>query len=207
VTANNQTKVLGAVFTFVGTEFSVTSGTMVAGESIASVTLTSTGAPAGAGVGSYPITPSAASFSNALASDYLVSYAAGTLTVQYASAGTCLGSAGHSILQPVNVDGTSVNKQGSTVPAKFRVCNALGQSIGTPGVVTNFVLYQRIGATSDTINEVVDSTTPDSAFRWSATDQQWIFNINTKPLQKNYKYFYRVDLNDGSAIYFAFSLK
>ncbi|HET7182116.1 MAG TPA: PxKF domain-containing protein, partial [Candidatus Limnocylindrales bacterium] len=109
--------------------------------------------------------------------------------------------------QPINIDGTSVSKQGSTVPAKFRVCDAFGQSIGTPGVVTNFVLYQKIGATNETVNEVVDSTTPDTAFRWSATDQQWIFNINTKPLQKNYKYFYRVDLNDGSSIYFAFSLK
>ena len=87
------------------------------------------------------------------------------------------------------------------------VCDALGNSIGSAGVVTNFVLYQRIGLSSSSINEVVDSTTPDTAFRWSSTDQQWIFNINTKPLVKNTQYFYRIDLNDGTAIFFAFGLK
>src|SRR5205823_1014556 len=54
--------------------------------------------------------------------------ASGTLNVQYLNGGTCNGDAGHQILQPVNADGSSVFKQGSVVPLKFRVCDAGGHS-------------------------------------------------------------------------------
>jgi hypothetical protein len=51
------------------------------------------------------------------------------------------------------------------------------------------------------------STTPDAAFRWSATDQQWIFNMNSKALSANKTYYYRITLNDGTSIDFHFGLK
>ena len=208
IKASDQTKVLGATFTFTGTEFTLSSGSMVAGESVASVTLTSTGAPAAAVIGIYPIIPSAPIFgAGTLASDYDVSFSNGNLSVRYAGSGNCLGSAGHAILQPINADGSSINKQGSTVPAKFRVCNALGQSIGTPGVVASFRLVGITGAPSGSVNEPVDSTTPDTAFRWSAADQQWIYNISTKPLTKNKTYYYEILLNDSTTINFSFTLK
>jgi hypothetical protein len=57
------------------------------------------------------------------------------------------------------------------------------------------------------VNEDVSSTTPDTAFRWSSTDQQWIFNINTKSLTKNKTYVYKVTLNDSSSIEFSFGLR
>ena len=105
-------------------------------------------------------------------------------------------------------DGSSVFKQGSTVPAKFRVCDANGVSIGTAGVVASFKLVQVIaGTTSSTVNEDVVSTTPDTAFRWSASDQQWIFNINTKNLTVGNTYVYNITLNDSSVIAFQFGLK
>jgi len=131
----------------------------------------------------------------------------GTLTVLYATT-SCLGSPGHTILQPINPDGTSVFKQGSTVPAKFRVCDAAGASIGTTGVVTSFKLVKTVSGTLEmAVNEAVDSTTPDTAFRWSSSDQQWIFNISTKTLKVNTTYYYAVTLNDGSTINFNFGLK
>jgi hypothetical protein len=133
-----------------------------------------------------------------------------TISVLYPAAGLCLGSPGHQILQPINADGTSVSKQGSTVPAKFRVCDVNGNSIGTAGVVSSFKIVQIINGTAvDTVNEYVESTTPDTAFRWSATDQQWIYNINTKnsPFVKNQTYVFRITLNDGSLIDFQFGLK
>jgi hypothetical protein len=126
--------------------------------------------------------------------------------IQYLVGGSCLGSPSHQILQPVNADGTSVFRQGSTVPAKFRVCDAFG-SVGTPGVVVSFRLIGVTGAASGTVNEPVDSTTPDTAFRWSSTDQQWIYNVSTKSLAKSKTYYYEVLLNDGSTINFAFTLK
>ena len=90
----------------------------------------------------------------------------------------CLGSPGHQVLQPLNIDGTSVVKKGSTVPVKFRVCDANGNSIGTPGVVSTFQLVQFInGTAANNVNEEPVSNTPDAEFRWSASDQQWIFNF------------------------------
>src|SRR5207245_3951918 len=74
-----------------------------------------------------------------------INYNAATATVSinvYYSTGACLGDLGHSILQPINADGSSTFKQGSTVPAKFRVCDAAGRSIGTAGLVTSFNLVQ-----------------------------------------------------------------
>ena len=128
--------------------------------------------------------------------------------IHYATGGMCYGAPGHQILQPINADGTSVFKQKSTVPAKFRVCDAYGNSIGTPGVVSTFRLVQTISGTeASTVNEAVVSPTPDTAFRWSAADQQWIFNINTKNLAANKTYVYLITLNDGSTIQFRFGLK
>jgi hypothetical protein len=131
-----------------------------------------------------------------------------TYAVSYAPSGVCLGAPGHQVLEPVNGDGTSVMKRGSTVPVKFRVCDALGNSIGTPGVVTSFNLVEIInGTVSVAVNEDPVSATPDAAFRWSAADQQWIFNLNTKSLTINKTYGYQIGLNDGSTISFRFGLK
>jgi hypothetical protein len=129
-------------------------------------------------------------------------------TVLYVSGGICYGDAGHQLLQPINADGTSVFKQKSTVPAKFRVCDANGLSIGTPGVVASFRLMKTVsGTVVDVVDEAVDSTTPDAYFRWDFTAQQWIFNMNTKSLLANVTYFYRIALNDGTSIDFTFGLK
>jgi hypothetical protein len=126
----------------------------------------------------------------------------------YQTSGLCFGAPGHVILQPVNADGASVFKQGSTVAAKFRVCDSDGVSVGHPGVVTDFRLVQVMqGTLTQTVNEAVVSTTPDSAFRWDASAQQWIFNISTKNLSANQTYFYRISLDDGSYIDFHFGLK
>ena len=128
------------------------------------------------------------------------------ITVSYSTA-ACLGDLGHSILQPINMDGSSTFKQGSTVPAKFRVCDASGHSIGTAGVVTSFNLVQVVnGVVSTSVDEAVVSTTPDTSFRWDATAQQWIFNISTKPLSTQSTYIYAIGLNDGSTIMFRYGL-
>jgi hypothetical protein len=124
------------------------------------------------------------------------------------STGACLGSPGHQILQPINSDGTSIFKQASTVPAKFRVCDSAGNSVGIAGLVTSFQLAKTIsGTTETTVNEAVISTTPDTAFRFDPTDKQWIFNINTKNLQNNKTYVYLITLNDTTTIEFRFGLR
>jgi hypothetical protein len=62
-------------------------------------------------------------------------------------------------------------------------------------------------STGDIVNEQIISTTPDSTFRWSSTDQQWIFNFSTKSLKANTSYCYKIVLTDGTGIVFSFSLK
>jgi len=47
-------------------------------------------------------------------------------------------------------------------------------------LVTSFLLIAKGPGTVADVEEAVFSTTPDIAFRWDATAQQWIFNISTK---------------------------
>lgn len=98
-------------------------------------------------------------------------------------------------------------KKGSTVPVKFRVCDANGKSIGNPGVVTSFRMTGVWSQVASLPNEDIISTTPDTAFRWSATDQQWIFNLSTKNLTAGRTYAYSIDLADGTSITSSFGLK
>lgn len=132
-----------------------------------------------------------------------------TQRVEYqpAGGGPCRGEAGHTILQPIRADGTSVFNQGRTVPAKFRVCDAAGRSIGTPGVVSDFRLTQIIAGTASNVNETVPSTTPDTAFRWDSGAEQWIFNISTASQAANKTYVYTVTLNDGTTLSFRYGLR
>ena len=141
--------------------------------------------------------------------DYDSATAEVSVTVQYAGAGSaCLGEAGHQIRPPINADGTSVFKARSTVPAKFRVCDANGISIGTAGVVSGFRLVQIIsGTTVGSANEEVTATTPDASFRWDSAGQQWVFNISTKNLATSKTYVYEITLNDGTTIPFTYGLK
>jgi hypothetical protein len=52
---------------------------------------------------------------------------------------------------------------------------------------------------------------PDTAFRWDPTVQQWIFNQATKNngtlSQTGTTYFFTINLNDGSSIYFQYALQ
>jgi hypothetical protein len=50
-------------------------------------------------------------------------------------------------------------------------------------------------------------TAADTAFRWDAANQQWIFNISTKSLAAGNTYVYTITLNDGSSIIFQFGLR
>lgn len=85
VKANDQAKVVGQTFAFAGTEFTAIG--LAPGESIASATLASAGAPAGAAIGSYPITISGAvGGTGFIAGNYSLSYMDGNMTVGTAPA-------------------------------------------------------------------------------------------------------------------------
>jgi len=194
VTADNKTKLYKAV----NPPFTVTYSGFVNGETASSLSgtlLFSTTAIEASWVGSYPITPSGLTSNN-----YNITYVDGTLTIAFK------GNSG--ILQPVNQDNSSVFKQGSTIPLKFKVYDNNNVSVGPlPNVVSSFSLNVWSSGTVSDVNEPTDSTTPDTAFRWSATDQQWIFNLSSKSLVKGKTYQGTIRLIDGSAIIFRFGLR
>jgi hypothetical protein len=159
-------------------------------------------------IAGYPI---GYSYKDTVDSNFNNATGTGTLNVRYASDGTCDGDLGHTILQPINTSGVmSVFKLGSTVPTKFRVCDANGVSIGNQGVVKGYGLVAAASSPTIMVDEDIYSTTPDTAFRWDSTGQQWIFNQGTKnnaTLQAGVTYYFAINLNDGSSIYFQYALK
>jgi hypothetical protein len=188
----------------------------------ATVTGVSGGSPAGAltytpGAGTVlAVNTQTLSVTAAATANYNLASKTVQINVLYASGGICGGDVGHQILQPINANrtgtienGTSVWKQSSTVPAKFRVCDVNGNSIGTPGVVSMFGLYKINGGTLAAVDELtIDNSTNDLGWRFDGS--QWIFNMSTKvaPLNvANQTYYFRIDLNDGTSIYFNFGLK
>ena len=99
------------------------------------------------------------------------------------------------VLQPVNADGSSIFKLGSTVPVKFQLT---GASAGISNLQARLYL-QRLGASgTGTSVEVVStsSATTGNLFRYDATSGQYIFNLGTKTLSAG-TYQLRTDLGDG----------
>jgi hypothetical protein len=47
----------------------------------------------------------------------------------------------------------------------------------------------------------------DTAFRWDAVEQQWIFNISTAGQAAQQTYVYTVSLDDGTTIQFRYGLR
>ncbi|WP_330476064.1 HYR domain-containing protein [Terrabacter sp. C0L_2] len=100
------------------------------------------------------------------------------------------------VLQPVNVDGSSVFKLGSTVPVKFQLT---GASAGVKDLAARLYL-QRLAAvgTSGSVLEAISTSnaTTGNLFRYDATSGQYIFNLATKTLSAG-TYQLKIDLGDG----------
>jgi hypothetical protein len=114
-------------------------------------------------------------------------------------------------LQPINTDGTSVfqRKGGSTIPVKFRVCDASGNPISNPTAVfapstAALTLLGAVRGTVSTVNEDGEMVIPDAAFRYSGG--QWIFNMATSNLNQGSTYQFRINLAAGN-ITFAVGVK
>ncbi len=85
IKANDRSKTYGQALSFAGTEFAITSGSLLSGDSIQSVTLSSLGTAAGAGVAGSPYTITAGNAAGPGAGNYTITYAPGALTVGLAS--------------------------------------------------------------------------------------------------------------------------
>jgi hypothetical protein len=208
VTANNKTNPYGAA----APVFDVSYSGFVNGEGAGSLTgavvflftginptVYSASTVVPANPGTYSITPSGLTSSN-----YAITFVPGNYTLGYAACNAIVGSGGV-ILQPINSDGTSVyqRKSGSTVPVKFRVCNAAGQAISTQGAVFagtggQLSMQSAVVGTITSVNETAVNDIPDAAFRWDASGQQWIFNMSTSNLNAGTTYTYQINLAYGN---------
>jgi len=122
--------------------------------------------------------------------------------------GICSASIGPGgvILPPINNDGTSVyqRKGGSTIPVKFRVCDAFGNSISNPAAVFTpnggtLSMLSAVRGTIDNVNETGITDVPDVAFRYSGG--QWIFNMATSNLTAGNTYQFRINLANGNIVF------
>lgn len=99
------------------------------------------------------------------------------------------------VLRPINQDGTSVFKQGSTVPVKFKLT---GASAGITDAVAKLYLAKISDGVAGPESEAVSSAsaTTGNAFRYDASEGQYIFNWGTKGLTAG-TYRLRIDLGDA----------
>ncbi len=136
ITASAQSKTYGNTLSLGTTAFSVGSG-LVGSESVTAVTLTANGGTeATDSAGSYTITPSAATGSNGfLVSNYNITYATGTLTVNAATTTSVVTTSLNPALPTENVTFTatiSAIGAGSAIPTGTVQFTSNGTNNGTP---------------------------------------------------------------------------
>ena len=119
------------------------------------------------------------------------------VTVKYAFAG---------ILKPINQDGSSLFKAGSTIPVKFHLKDSKGAYVSTANATLSYAkLTDNVSKTALEAVSTSNSTT-GNAFRYDATSNQYIFNMNTKGLTPG-TYLLTINLDDGMAYFVKISLK
>lgn len=113
------------------------------------------------------------------------------------------------VLEPINRDGSSVFKAGSTVPVKFRVSDYAGTPVSTAVATLGAVRSHDI---SGTVDEAVQETTSTSAattgdlFRSGGGNGVHIYNLSTKGMKTgSYQLFIRLD--DGKQYTAVFTLR
>jgi hypothetical protein len=109
------------------------------------------------------------------------------------------------ILPPIK-DSKDAFKLGSTIPVKFQLRDASGNNIST--AIARIYLAKFInGITGKEINGTSTSkSTTDNLFRYDAADNQYIFNLDTKPLTGG-TWQIRIELDDDTSKYVTVSLK
>jgi hypothetical protein len=109
------------------------------------------------------------------------------------------------VLQPINADGSSVFKLGSTIPVKFQLTNG---SANVSNAVAKLLVSKIDSGISGTESEATSTSAADSGntFRWDPTARQYIFNLGTKTLTAG-TYKLRIDLGDGTTNTVQISIK
>ncbi|MDP9438030.1 MAG: MBG domain-containing protein [Actinomycetota bacterium] len=109
------------------------------------------------------------------------------------------------VLQPINVNGSSIFKLGSTVPVKFKLTN---QSAGYANATAKLYTAKVSSGIAGQELEATSTAAADSGntFRYDATNDQYVFNLGTKGLSEG-TFRLRIDLGDGTTNTVDISLK
>ena len=109
------------------------------------------------------------------------------------------------VRQPINVDGSSIFKLGSTVPVKFGLA---GGSAGITDLIAKiFVAKVSAGVIGSEVEAVATNNADGgNTFRYDPSADQYIFNLGTKGLSQG-TWQLRVDLGDGATHTVLLSLK
>src|SRR5262249_11750996 len=112
---------------------------------------------------------------------------------------------GNFFLQPINPDGSSIFKKGSTVPVKFML---QGVSAGITNLVAKLTAAKVSNGIEGTALEAVSTSAADTGnqFRYDPSCNQSIFNLSTKSLTTG-TWSLRADLGDGVTHQVNISLK
>jgi alpha-tubulin suppressor-like RCC1 family protein len=113
-----------------------------------------------------------------------------TVWVQYQAPGD-----GTFFLQPINPDGSSIFKLGSTVPTKF---SFQGESAGIANLAAKLSLAKVSSGIAGSYVEAVSTVAADSGstFRYDAAGAQYVFNLSTKGMTAG-TWSLRADLGDA----------
>ena len=110
------------------------------------------------------------------------------------------------VLQPINADGSSIFKLGSTVPVKFQLTDASGVSV-TTAAANLYVSKVSDGVAGSEVEAIsTSSATSGSLFRYDSTSDQYVFNLGTKGLSSG-TWQLRIALDNGTSHFVNISLK
>lgn len=85
------------------------------------------------------------------------------------------------LLQPINADGSSVFKRGSTVPVKFRLTDSCAGTLSFPAEIFLAKVSDQV-AGSDQEAPSTSAADTGNRFRYDPTGDQYVFQLATKPL-------------------------
>ncbi len=110
------------------------------------------------------------------------------------------------VLQPINTDGSSIFKLGSTIPVKFELKDSGGNFI-LSAVASIRYAKTGIGITGDEF-EAISTSAATSGNLFRLTGNQYIFNLGTKAIKTGPgTYELRITLDDGTVNKVTISLK
>ena len=107
------------------------------------------------------------------------------------------------VLQPVNADGSSVFKLGSTVPVKFQLT---GDSAGITNLAARLFLTKLSNGIAGTEVEAESNSAADTGNVFRYSGGQYQFNLGTRMLSEG-TWRMRIDLGDGALHTVDFSLR